>query len=71
MPKHDPYMRDPNIQSAANMQRIGWPAILAATGSAMAGWFEFPAWIGIVGGLVIGALLASLLLRLYGGRSTR
>jgi hypothetical protein len=71
MTPHDPYMRDPNIRGAANVQRVGWPAILAATGAAASGWFEFPAWLGIGGGAVLGILIATVLLRAYGGRATR
>jgi hypothetical protein len=71
MPSHDPYMRDPNIRRAANMQRVGWPLMLAATGAAVSGWFEFPAWLGIGGGVLIGILIATVLLRQYGGRATR
>jgi hypothetical protein len=67
----DPYMRDPNIRSAANMVLIGWPLLLAALGSAAAGWFELASWIGILGGLVIGIVFSNLILRLYGCRSIR
>jgi hypothetical protein len=67
----DPYMQDPNIRSAANFVQLGWPLLLAALGSAAAGWFGFPTWMGIVGGLVIGLVFSNLALWLYGGRATR
>jgi hypothetical protein len=71
MPKYDPYMRDPNIRRATSMVQLGWPALLAALGAAMSGWFQFPAWLGVGGGAVMGILVASVIVRLYGGRSTR
>jgi hypothetical protein len=71
MPGDDPYMRDPNIRSAANLVLVGWPLLLAALGFAASGWFQFPSWIGIVAGFVVGILFSNMILRLYGGRSTR
>jgi hypothetical protein len=71
MARDDPYMRDPNIRSAANMVLVGWPLLLAALGFAVAGWFGFATWIGILGGLVVGVVFSNLILRLYGGRATR
>jgi hypothetical protein len=71
MPQDDPYLRDPNIRQAASMVQVGWPALLAATGAAMSGWFGFPIWLGVGGGVVVGFLLATVILRQYGGRSTR
>jgi hypothetical protein len=69
--RDDPYLRDPNIRSAANLVLIGWPLLLAALGSAAAGWFGFEAWMGIIGGLLVGVVFSNLILRLYGGRATR
>jgi 4-hydroxybenzoate polyprenyltransferase len=69
--KGDPYLNDPNIRKAANMQMFTWPALLAAIGAAAAGWFEFDPLIGIAGGLVAGFVIASTILSHYGGRSTR
>jgi hypothetical protein len=71
MPGDDPYMRDPNIRSAANLVLVGWPLLLAALGFAASGWLQFPSWIGILGGFVVGILFSNMILRLYGGRSTR
>jgi hypothetical protein len=71
MARHDPYMRDPNIRQAASLVQVGWPALLAASGAAASGWFGLPIWLGIGGGLLLGILLATVILRLYGGRSTR
>jgi hypothetical protein len=69
--KNDPYMRDPNIRKAANMQMIAWPAFGAGLGAAMSGWFKFDTVIGIAAGVVLGFTIASVILSFYGGRSTR
>jgi hypothetical protein len=69
--KEDPYLHDRNIRWAADLVLVGWPLLLAATGAAAAGWFEFNSWLGILGGFVVGIVLANLILSLYGGRATR
>jgi 4-hydroxybenzoate polyprenyltransferase len=69
--KDDPYLRDPNIRKAANFQLLAWPALLAALGAAASGWFDFEPAIGVIGGIVIGFLIATTIMSLYGGRSTR
>jgi hypothetical protein len=69
--KDDPYMRDPNIRKAANFQLLAWPAFGGALGAAVSGWFAFEPAVGIIGGIVLGFLIASTILSLYGGRSTR
>lgn len=70
MPK-DPYMRDPNIRKAASLQLLAWPALGAALGAAASGWFDAPKAPMIIGGVVIGYVIATLILRVYGGRATR
>jgi hypothetical protein len=37
----------------------------------MAAWFQFDAALGIAVGVVLGFIVASVILRVYGGRSTR
>lgn len=69
--KDDPYLNDPNIRKAANMQMFAWPALLAALGAAAAGWFKFDAVLGIGVGALVGFVVASMILSHYGGRSTR
>jgi hypothetical protein len=71
MPRDDPYMRDPNIRKAANMQMVAWPAFGAGMGAAAGGWFDFNPVIGVVVGVVLGFVIASTILSMYGGRSTR
>jgi hypothetical protein len=67
----DPYMRDPNIRKAANLQFVAWPALGAGLGAGCSGWFDFSPAIGIPVGIVLGYLIAAVILRMYGGRSTR
>ncbi len=69
--RNDPYMRDPNIRKAANLQYVAWPALGAGLGGAAAGWFDVSAALLIPLGIVIGFLIASAILAMYGGRSTR
>ena len=69
--KNDPYMRDPNIRAAANMQMMAWPALGVGIGWAASGWFQFPTALGIAVGAVVGFVIASLILAQFGGRSTR
>jgi hypothetical protein len=69
--KDDPYLRDPNIRKAANFQLLAWPAFGGAMGAAVGGWFGFNPAVGVIAGIVIGFLIASTILSLYGGRSTR
>jgi hypothetical protein len=69
--RNDPYMRDPNIRAAANMQLIAWPFLGIGIGWAASGWFQFPTLVGIATGAVIGFVIATLILGQFGGRSTR
>jgi hypothetical protein len=71
MPRNDPYMRDPNIRAAANLQLVGFPALGAGLGYAVSGWFQFATGLGVGLGALIGFVLANAALWLYGGRSTR
>ena len=64
-------MRDPNIRKAASLQVVFGGGLGAGLGWAVAGWFGFSIAIGVIAGVVIGWTLASLLLYVYGGRSTR
>ena len=36
--RDDPYMRDPNIRKAANLQYVAWPALGAGLGAGAAGY---------------------------------
>jgi hypothetical protein len=69
--ERDPYLRDPNIRKAASLQVVFGGGLGAGLGWAVAGWFGFSIAIGVIAGVVIGWTLASLLLYVYGGRSTR
>lgn len=69
--KNDPYMRDPNIRKAANLQQFAWPALMGALGGAAGGWFGFDPVVGVIAGAVLGFLIATLILGVYGGRQTR
>ena len=69
--KDDPYLRDPNIRKAANLQQFAWPAFGGAMGAAVGGWFGFEPALGVIVGIVTGFVIASMILALYGGRSTR
>ena len=72
MPKHDPYLNDPNVRSAAGLHLVAGILLGALTGWAIVGWFKLG--IGDGAGAAIGAvagfLLANLLIYRYGGRST-
>jgi hypothetical protein len=69
--RNDPYMRDPNIRKAANMQYVAWPALGAGLGAGISGWFDVPVVVAIVVGVVLGYAIATVILWLYGGRATR
>lgn len=71
MARDDPYMRDPNIRKASNVMQIAWIALGAAIGAGTSGWFDFPPYIGIPAGVIIGLAIGSVLIRSYGGRATR
>ena len=71
MPKHDPYMRDRNIRDAASLQLVGGVALGAGLGFAISGWFDLSSSTAPLIGAVVGFVLASLAISLYGGRSTR
>ena len=69
--RDDPYMRDPNIRKAANLQYVAWPALGAGLGGAASGWFDVSPALVIPVGIVVGFLIASAILAMYGGRATR
>jgi hypothetical protein len=73
MPRHDPYLNDPNVRTAAGMQLVAALCLGALLGWAIVGWFDLG--IGEGAGAAIGAaagfLLANVLVYRYGGRSTR
>ena len=71
MRRSDPYLRDPNIRKAANVQMVAWPALGAALGAGVGGWFDLPMGIAVVVGAVVGYLVAFVILAMYGGRATR
>ena len=72
MPKHDPYLEDRNVRTAAGLHLVAGLFLGALTGWAIVGWFGLG--IGDGAGAAIGAvagfLLANLLIYRYGGRST-
>jgi hypothetical protein len=71
MPRHDPYMNDRNVRSAAGLQLVAGIGLGAGLGWAIAGWFEMAEMTGCALGAVAGFVIASILLYQYGGRSTR
>jgi hypothetical protein len=73
MPRHDPYLRDQNVSSAAGLNLIGAIVLGALLGWAVVGWFDLKVseTVGVIAGAVVGAVLASVLLSIFGGRSTR
>jgi hypothetical protein len=73
MPRHDPYLRDQNVSSAAGFNLLGAIVLGALLGWAIVGWFDLKVseTVGVIVGSVVGAILASVLLSIYGGRSTR
>ena len=73
MPRHDPYLRDQNISSAAGLNLIGAIVLGALLGWAVVGWFDLHVseTVGVVVGAVVGMVVATTLLGIFGGRSTR
>jgi hypothetical protein len=71
MPKHDPYMNDKNIRTAASLQVIAGLALGAGLGFAISGWFQLSMGLCVAVGAIVGFLLANVLIFQYGGRSTR
>ena len=71
MPRNDPYMRDPNIRGASSVLQFAWIALGAGLGAAASGWFGFSPAVGIIGGVLLGMAIGSLLIHTYGGRATR
>jgi hypothetical protein len=71
MPKHDPYMNDKNIRTAASLQVVAGVGLGAGLGYAASGWFSLSAGLCVAIGVVVGFLLANVLIYQYGGRSTR
>jgi hypothetical protein len=71
MPKHDPYMRDKNIRTAASLQVVAGLALGAGLGYAASGWFQLSTGLCVAVGAIVGFMLANVLIYQYGGRSTR
>ena len=73
MPRHDPYLRDQNVSAAAGLNLIGAIVLGALLGWAVVGWFDLKVseTIGVIVGAIVGAFVASALLAIFGGRSTR
>ena len=73
MPRHDPYLNDRNVRTAAGVQLVGAVFIGALLCWAVVGWFDLRLGegVGAAIGAVAGFLLAQVLLYRYGGRSTR
>lgn len=73
MPRRDPYLRDQNVSAAAGLNLIGAIVLGALLGWAIVGWFDLriSETIGVIAGAIVGAFVASVLLAIFGGRSTR
>jgi hypothetical protein len=71
MPRHDPYMGDRNVRTAAGLQLVAGIFLGTLGGWAVSGWFGLSETAGAAIGGVTFFLLANLLLFQYGGRSTR
>ena len=71
MPRHDPYMEDRNVRTAAGMQLVAGLFLGTLMGWAVGGWFELGETAGAAIGAVVGFVLANVLIYRYGGRSTR
>ena len=74
MPRHDPYLDDRNVSTAAGVQIVGALFIGALMGWAVVGWFDLIAiseGAGAAIGAGLGFLIANGLVFRYGGRSTR
>jgi hypothetical protein len=71
MPRHDPYMEDRNVRTAAGLQLVAGIFLGVLLGWAVAGWFEMSEGAGAAIGGVVFFLLANVLIYRYGGRSTR
>jgi hypothetical protein len=72
MPRHDPYLEDRNIRTAAGLQLVASLFLGAMLGWAIVSWFDLG--LGEGAGAAIGAgagfVLSNLLIYRYGGRST-
>lgn len=71
MPRHDPYLEDRNVRTAAGLQLVAGIFLGTLGGWAVSGWFGLSETAGAVIGGIAFFLLANLLLFQYGGRSTR
>jgi hypothetical protein len=72
MTKNDPYLRDPNIRSAAKFLSFGWAALGAGVGAGISGgMLNLSPAVGVPIGALVGWLLGVAILALYGGRATR
>ena len=71
MPRHDPYLEDRNVRTAAGMQLVAGIFLGVLGGWAVAGWFGFDETAGAAIGGVALFLLANLMIYRYGGRATR
>lgn len=73
MPRHDPYLEDRNVRTAAGIQLVGALFFGALLGWAVVGWFDLGLSEGAGAAIGAGAgfLVANLLVFNFGGRSTR
>lgn len=71
MPRHDPYLEDRNVRTAAGMQLVAGIFLGTLGGWAFSGWFGLDETTGALIGGVVFFILANLLIFRYGGRATR
>jgi small neutral amino acid transporter SnatA (MarC family) len=71
VPRHDPYLEDRNVRTAAGMQLVAGLFLGVLGGWAIAGWFDLNTTAGAVIGGIVMFLVANFLIYRYGGRATR